>query len=101
MRKNQNEKSVVQAPVVAARPAARRFRRAMLEALEGRVLMAAGDVDPTFGQSGTAAGTFGGTAAVFAAVEVLGDGKILAAGTRTQSSGVESTSDFLVARYNS
>src|SRR5688572_18087504 len=83
------------------RPAAHAARRlrAALETLERRVLMAAGDVDPTFGTAGVAAGKFGATAAVFDNVAVLPDGKILAAGTRSLGAN-GSAADFLVARYN-
>src|SRR5687767_4931180 len=76
-----------------------RLSRATLETLERRVRMAAGDVDPTFGQSGVVSNHFGGNAAVLSAVEVLSDGKILAAGTRSTGSDGASA-DFLVARYN-
>src|SRR5687768_14654213 len=87
------------APTAPAKRPDARLRRATLESLERRVLMAAGDPDPTFGQAGVAAGNFGGTAAVFKDVAVLSDGKILAVGARSNGQG-GAASDFLVARYN-
>src|SRR5687767_1961870 len=95
----QPEKSFSPAPTAFANRPEARLRRATLETLERRVLMAAGDPDATFGQAGVAAGNFGGTAAVFTDIAVLSDGKILAAGTRSQGAD-GAASDFLVARYN-
>jgi uncharacterized delta-60 repeat protein len=67
-----------------------------VEALEGRTLFSAGDLDPTFGSGGkVTAGVY--SSAVFNSTAVQSDGHIVAAGMVSTSSG----NQFGVARYNS
>ena len=73
-----------------------RLRRApALEALEGRTLMAAGFLDPSFDGDGRVVRT-GAGAGTATAVVVQSDGKIVIAGSVDAPGG----SDFFVARYN-
>lgn len=68
-------------------------RRAGVEALEGRLLMAAGFLDPSFGGDGRVVRASGSGGAV----AVQPDGKIVTAGAIDAPGG---GFDFLVARYN-
>jgi uncharacterized delta-60 repeat protein len=56
-----------------------------------------GDLDPTFDGDGKVTTDFAGIFAVAGAVAIQGDGKIVAAGTTADVSGI---SDFALARYN-
>ena len=68
----------------------------MIEALEARQLLAAGDLDLTFGVSGKVTTAFGASQDYGYSVAVQSDGKIVVAG----SSSNGSNDDFAVARYN-
>ncbi len=68
-----------------------------LEPLEQRVLLSAGDLDPTFGVGGLVTTDFGSSEAALS-VAVQTDGKIVVAGSSDQ--GATGT-DFALARYNS
>lgn len=67
---------------------------AMAEVLEGRLILSAGQLDPSFGSSGTAFGQlFPGGVANASALQ--SDGKIIVAGTTSQGFG-----RFALARFN-
>jgi uncharacterized delta-60 repeat protein len=56
-----------------------------------------GDLDPTFDGDGKVTTDFAGSFEIAGAVAIQGDGKIVAAGTAADVSGI---SDFALARYN-
>jgi uncharacterized delta-60 repeat protein len=69
-----------------------------LDSLERRLMLAAGDLDPSVSVDGQAVTTFDGfSAAAASAVVVQSDGKIVIAGSASAST---SNRDFAVARYN-
>jgi uncharacterized delta-60 repeat protein len=88
-------------PAPRRRPAFHRpSHRPRLEALEGRCLLSAGALDPTFGNGAgyvTTSPTTGADLARAALIQT--DGKILAAGTVYVTKGSSSTEEFGVARY--
>ena len=69
-----------------------------VEALEGRALLAAGDLDVTFGQGGVVLTEFGAGITNLASLALQPDGKIVAEGY--VSGPGEILSDVAVARYN-
>src|SRR5687768_11913602 len=74
-----------------------RVARAVLEALEGRRLLSAGDLDPTFSGDGRQVVDLAGSANEMAnAVAVDANGKIVLAGRMT----VGTETDFAVVRLN-
>src|SRR4051794_29544727 len=87
-----------------ARPARRQTTRGRphtlhphLEGLEGRVLLAAGDLDPTFGTGGLVTTDFNGSTQNKGQVAALqSDGKIIVVGSAPGDTGMA----FALARYN-
>ena len=82
------------------RPFARTARRreALVEPLERRALLSAGELDPTFGGGdGIVTHPDAGRTGSATAAVVLPDGKIITAGG---TSGDDTGADFLLARYN-
>jgi uncharacterized delta-60 repeat protein len=72
--------------------------RPRLEELEGRVLLSAGDLDPSFGTGGKVTTNFGPSSMNAAsALALQSDGKMVVAGTTAGSSG---RPEFAIARYN-
>src|SRR5437762_3105703 len=68
--------------------------RGVIEPLERRLLLSAGDLDPTFGTAGQTTITLGAGVTLFAqAVAVQTDGKVVVAGG-------DSNGEFVVARLN-
>src|SRR4051794_5669543 len=72
-----------------------RGRACLAERLERRLLLAAGDLDPTFGLGGLA--VTHAANATFTTIAVQQDGKILRGGTYQRAAG---DSDFVLERYN-
>lgn len=70
--------------------------RPRLEALEDRLLLSAGDLDPTFGIGGRAITDLGGTDSIQAMAQQA-DGKVVAVGCTNNGSNM----DFGLVRYNS
>jgi uncharacterized delta-60 repeat protein len=69
-----------------------------LEPLEGRLLLAAGDLDPSFGTGGEVMTDFAGPTRNFGnGVAVQADGKLVVVGFAPSGAGV---GDFALARYN-
>lgn len=68
-----------------------------VERLEDRTLLAAGELDPTFGNSGKVILTLGNPVINFTSVAVQTNGKIVAAGSYFDTQA--HTSGFLVARF--
>ena len=94
-------------PVVAPRSRGPRHRlrpiagptyRRALEALEGRVLFAAGDFDTTFGGDGAALADFGGTSDFATSIIPLAGGKVLVGGS--VGNGTNTDDVFGLARLN-
>jgi uncharacterized delta-60 repeat protein len=69
----------------------------VIERLERRALMAAGQLDPTFGGGAPVVTHVSDLGATFTDVVVQADGKILAAGTTAYG---QATADFLLVRYH-
>lgn len=85
----------------------REFRRSRharctpaVEPMEARVLLAAGDLDLTFGIEGRVVSDFGGRVNVANDIAIQADGKIVVAGLASTPSS-DTGFDFAVARYNS
>ncbi len=88
-------------PRKTRRPAASRpprsFTRPRLEALEGRYLLSAGALDPTFGSGGLVT-TVPGAGGRANAMAIQSDGDVVVAGwAKDPKTGYQ---DFMVARYN-
>lgn len=79
-------------------PRERAGRLPAVEPLEGRVLMAAADLDPAFGAGGKVLTSFPGSRDDQPAAVAVSGGKIVVAGSSSLRGG---TSDFALARYNS
>lgn len=77
------------------RPCSHRLR---LEVLEERCLLSAGDLDPSFGSGGIVTTPIGTDSPAYA-LAIQPDGKILAGGTSSTTSGRTTTSQFALARY--
>lgn len=58
-----------------------------------------GAIDPTFGSNGEALNSFGNSGSSFQGLVVQADGKIIAVGGATSTSGKTTTNNFLVARF--
>jgi uncharacterized delta-60 repeat protein len=71
--------------------------RPRLEALEGRCLLSAGALDPTFGSGGLVTGPFSTGYYDYSAVVVQPDGKIVAGGSVANAAG---PNEFALVRYN-
>src|SRR5437764_451212 len=69
---------------------------AAIESLEGRLMFAAGTMDPTFGVSGRVLNNLGFASAFATCMSVQPNGKLLVGGRAQVGSGY----DFLLARFN-
>src|SRR5947209_5284063 len=67
-----------------------------IETLEGRLLFAAGTLDPTFGSAGRALSSLGFASAFATCMAVQPNGKLLVGGRANTGAG----NDFLLARFN-
>ena len=76
--------------------------RCVVEDLEGRRLLSAGDLDPTFGGDGRVTTNIAGgdIASGESLVAVQSDGKIIAVGRQLTFSGGFGGGPFAIARYN-
>jgi uncharacterized delta-60 repeat protein len=74
--------------------------RPVLEQLEGRRLLSAGDLDSTFGAGGRVITDFGGTNDLGRQVVAGPDGKVIVVGSTGSTSSTTRT-NFALARYNS
>ncbi len=77
---------------------ARAAYRPRLEALEDRCVPSAGDLDPSFGSGGIVTTPIGTDSPAYS-LAIQPDGKILAAGTSSTTTGRTTTSQFAIARY--
>lgn len=71
---------------------------AAVESLESRCLLAAGDLDPSFGVGGVVTTNFGSELTFGRSVAIQADGKIVVAGSLRQAD--DRGFDFALARYN-
>jgi uncharacterized delta-60 repeat protein len=72
---------------------------AMCEPLEGRVMLAAGDADATFGSAGAVSTDIAGTLDVAMDLAIQSDGKIIAVGSASPNNNFGG--DVALVRYNS
>jgi uncharacterized delta-60 repeat protein len=80
-----------------ARPPGNQSHRLLLERLEGRVLLSAGDLDPSFGAAGKVTTDFNASSFDQAtAIALQPDGKIVVAGSIGEGAGTK----VALARYN-
>ena len=72
----------------------------LVESLEGRRLLSAGQLDPSFGTQGNAVAGFNGLNVQATAVVVQGDGKTVVVGTASAPSSDNVGTDIALARFN-
>jgi uncharacterized delta-60 repeat protein len=75
-------------------------RRLRVEGLEDRRLLAAGDLDTTFGSAGMNLTDFSSTSDFGSAVAVQGDGKTVVGGYSGNDAGLNDEVTFSLARYH-
>jgi len=74
------------------------LRRHLMEGLERRQLLSAGDLDTTFGNAGIVSTDFNGGLDTSQAIAQQGDGKIVSVGSTSTDNNFGG--DFAIARYN-